>query len=79
MKTPSPTIASLQARCAACAFFCGDSRELESRIPGLRSFGSGFAAVRDADGLCTTHDRYVRATAYCQSFEARIADSVAAS
>ena len=64
-------------RCAACRFFCSDPQELESRIAGLRSFGSAFAAVRDADGLCTRHDRYLRATAYCQSFEARIADSVA--
>ena len=58
-------------RCAACAFFCADPRELEARIPGLRSFGSGFASVRAGDGLCEKNGRYLPASAHCLSFERR--------
>jgi len=59
-------------RCAACTFFCSDPQELESRIAGLRSLGSGFASVRSGDGLCEKHGRYLRASACCSSFEQRI-------
>lgn len=52
-------------RCATCAFFRCDPHELESAIPGLRSFGSAFAAVRADDGLCLQHDRYLSASAHC--------------
>ncbi|HET7063283.1 MAG TPA: hypothetical protein VFI49_03340 [Rudaea sp.] len=58
-------------RCAACTFFCSDPQELESRIAGLRSFGSGFASVRAGDGLCAKHGRYLPASAHCASFERR--------
>jgi hypothetical protein len=59
-------------RCAACRFFCSDPQELELRIVGLRSFGSGFASVRAGDGLCEKHDRYLPASAHCSSFERRL-------
>jgi hypothetical protein len=59
-------------RCATCRFFCADPQELESRIAGLRSFGSGFSSVRAGDGLCETHGRYLPATAHCMSFEPRL-------
>jgi len=59
-------------RCAACRFFCSDPQELESRIAGLRSFGSGFASVRAGDGLCERHDRYLHESAHCASFERRV-------
>jgi len=59
-------------RCAACRFFCSDPLELESRIAGLRSFGSGFASVRAGDGLCERYDRYLAARAHCQSFAPRL-------
>jgi len=45
--------------------FRADPQELENAIPGLRSFGSAFAAVRADDGLCALHDRYLSATAHC--------------
>jgi hypothetical protein len=66
--------AALEAspRCAACRFFCSDPQELESRIAGLRSFGSGFASVRAGDGLCERHERYLPASAHCSSFERRM-------
>jgi hypothetical protein len=59
-------------RCAACTYFCSDPQELESRIAGLRSLGSGFASVRSGDGLCEKHGRYLRASARCSSFEQRV-------
>jgi len=59
-------------RCAACRFFCSDPQELESRIAGLRSFGSGFASVRGGDGLCERHGRYLPAWAHCPSFAQRL-------
>jgi hypothetical protein len=63
----------LPPRCAACRFFCSDPQDLEARIAGLRSFGSGFASVRAGDGLCEAHGRYLPATAHCPSFEPRLA------
>jgi len=51
--------------CATCAHFRCDPQQLENAIPGLRSFGSGFAAVRADDGLCVLRDRYLSATAHC--------------
>ncbi len=62
----------VRPRCAACTFFCSDPQELEERIAGLRSFGSGFASVRAGDGLCERHDRYLPASAHCSSFERRL-------
>ena len=57
--------------CAACSHFRSDPRELEASIPGLRSFGSGYASVRADDGLCTVHDRYLSAASFCASFAER--------
>jgi hypothetical protein len=71
-QTSQPRAASeASPRCAACRFFCADPQELESRIAGLRSFGSGFSSVRAGDGLCEMHGRYLPATAHCASFEPR--------
>jgi len=63
---PSP-----QRSCATCVSFRSDPLELESAIAGLRSFGSGFAAVRSNDGLCARHDRYLSASACCALHELR--------
>jgi hypothetical protein len=59
-------------RCATCAHFRSDPKELESAIPGLRSFGSGFASVRSDDGLCLRHKRYLSANAHCPQFRSRL-------
>jgi hypothetical protein len=58
-------------RCATCVSFRSDPHELEAAIAGLRSFGSGFAAVRSDDGLCVRHDRYLSASACCSQHELR--------
>jgi hypothetical protein len=57
--------------CATCVSFRSDPFELESAIAGLRSFGSGFAAVCSNDGLCVRHDRYLSASACCAGHELR--------
>jgi len=57
--------------CATCVSFRSDPIELESAIPGLRSFGSGFAAVRSNDGVCVRHDRYLSASACCTEHASR--------
>jgi hypothetical protein len=56
--------------CATCRFFRCDPREIESAIAGLRSFGSGYAAVRASDGLCEKHGRYLAASACCELHQA---------
>ncbi|HSE11628.1 MAG TPA: hypothetical protein VLB69_03245 [Rudaea sp.] len=72
---PAATARALDQRCATCAFFRSDPHELESAIPGLRSFGSGFAAVRGDDGLCLRHDRYLSSGAHCAQYAARVTAS----
>jgi len=54
--------------CAHCTHFDGDAHSLEARIAGLRTFGSGFASVRDEDGLCARHERFAAARATCAEF-----------
>ena len=54
--------------CARCAHFDGDARSLEARIAGLRVLGSGYASVRDEDGLCARHERFAAARATCADF-----------
>lgn len=46
-------------RCEFCAHLDNAPETLENAIPGLRSLSSGFAAVRDRDGLCSLHERYL--------------------
>lgn len=55
-------------RCANCAHFDNTPTTLERAIPGLLSLGSGFAAVRDQDGLCSHHDRYLPARSRCAEY-----------
>jgi hypothetical protein len=51
--------------CATCAHFEGEPQVVERAIPGLRTLSSGFASVRDRDGLCTLRGRYLPARARC--------------
>jgi hypothetical protein len=60
------------ARCANCAHFENAPVMLERLIPGLRSLSSGFAAVRDQDGLCSLHERYLPASAFCADHAVRL-------
>jgi hypothetical protein len=51
--------------CARCRHFNGRPLEIEAALPGLSSLSSGYASVRDQDGLCALHDRYVAARSVC--------------
>ena len=64
--------------CRACASFVDAPAELEAALPGLRSMGSAYAAVRGDDGLCRVHDRFVSARAYCDAFAGRSATETCA-
>ena len=66
----APVLAVPNACCRNCAFFNAEALLLEAQIPGLRSFGSGFAAVCDGDGLCAKHQRYLTASSICAQFSA---------
>jgi hypothetical protein len=41
-------------------------------MPGMRSLGSAYAAVRAADGICRRHDRYLGAASRCADYERRL-------
>jgi hypothetical protein len=56
------------ACCARCAFFAAGARELEARLPGLKTLGSAWGSVRADDGLCHLHDRYVAAASVCAGY-----------
>lgn len=68
MTSPSPT-------CQNCAHFQNDPALIEAEYRGLTAMSSGFASVRDRDGLCNHHELYLSARDSCPHFEARIAES----
>jgi hypothetical protein len=73
MKLRAPHSAALvEPSCGSCRYFCQSPHEIESQMPGMRSLGSGYAAVRAADGICRRHDRYLGATSRCADHERRI-------
>ena len=57
--------------CANCRFFRNDPRSIEAAVPGLWTMSSGYAAVRDRDGLCARHERYLAANSTCAQWLAR--------
>jgi hypothetical protein len=61
-------VGSDRARCGRCRHFCNAALDLERRMPGLASLGSAFGAVRDEDGLCRVHDRWIKVSARCADF-----------
>jgi hypothetical protein len=59
--------------CKSCRWFLGDPAIVEKTYPGLSSMSSGFASVRDQDGFCNYHQRYLSARDSCLDFALRIA------
>jgi hypothetical protein len=57
------------ASCANCRQFIDEPAELESLLPGMNTLGSAFGSVRDGDGLCARHQRYLRASCRCAQHE----------
>jgi hypothetical protein len=54
-----------RAACSSCRFFMHEPLALERALPGLASLSSAYSSVRDRDGLCLQHDRYVAASSSC--------------
>jgi hypothetical protein len=60
-------------RCQNCAHFQNDPALIEAAYPGLTIMSSGFASVRDRDGLCSYNQLYLSARDSCPHFEQRTA------
>jgi hypothetical protein len=60
---------SARACCGNCRHFSNDPVQLESALPGLGALGSAHGAVRDQDGICGKHERYLRASSVCAGHE----------
>jgi hypothetical protein len=61
--------------CAGCRYFDSSPEAFEAAFPGLISFGSGQASVRDGDGVCRLHERHLTARSTCPRYSARSAGS----
>lgn len=53
--------------CRDCRHFEGSALGLEAALPAMATLSSAHAASRSDDGLCSLHDRHVRALARCPS------------
>jgi hypothetical protein len=53
------------ASCASCRYFHNAAAEVESLLPAIRALGSAHGSVRDEDGVCERHQRYLRAGCCC--------------
>jgi hypothetical protein len=54
--------------CRSCRHFRDDPAFIEATVEGLTSLGSGWASVRDDDGLCLRHGDYRSARSSCDQF-----------
>jgi hypothetical protein len=54
--------------CQKCAYFQNDPTTIEDAYPGLTIMSSGFASVRDRDGICTYNQLYLSAGDTCPHF-----------
>jgi hypothetical protein len=59
--------------CANCRHFVGAPREVEALLPGMRTLGSAYGAVRATDGICRLHDRYLSPSSHCSGFREKYA------
>jgi len=62
------------AICQKCAYFQNDPVLIEAAYPGLTIMSSGFASVRDQDGLCDYNQLYLSARDTCPNFTARASE-----
>jgi hypothetical protein len=57
--------------CQDCIHFQNDPAVIEEVYRGLTTMSSGFASVRDRDGICEHHQRYLSARDSCEQFSPR--------
>jgi hypothetical protein len=56
--------------CQGCSYFQNNPAAIEKAYPGLTAMSSGFASVRDSDGICNYHQIYLSARDCCPQFTA---------
>lgn len=56
--------------CGRCRHFCNDPAKLESVFRGMTAMSSGYASVKDHDGLCDLHGVYLSYRDRCPDFAA---------
>ena len=54
--------------CQGCVHFQNDPAFIEKTYPGLTVMSSGFASVRDQDGICNYNQLYLSARDSCPHF-----------
>jgi hypothetical protein len=54
--------------CQKCVHFENDPALIEQAYPGLTTMSSGYASVRDKDGLCSYNQLYLSAQDSCENF-----------
>jgi len=54
--------------CGQCNHFKNDPAFIEAVYPGLTAMSSGYASVRNQDGLCSRHEIYLAASDSCPHF-----------
>lgn len=59
-------------RCEQCLHFQNQPALVEEAYPGLTAMSSGYASVRNRDGLCNYHELYLSAGDSCSCFASRI-------
>ena len=57
--------------CRDCIHFQNHPALIEDVYPGLTTMSSGFASVRDRDGICNYHELYLSARDGCRHFTPR--------
>jgi hypothetical protein len=55
--------------CQNCAYFQNNPELIEEAYPGLTVMSSGFASVRDQDGICNYNQLYLSARDSCTNFK----------
>jgi hypothetical protein len=55
--------------CQKCLHFQNHPATIEKAYPGLTAMSSGYASVRDRDGLCDLNDIYLSAGDSCSHFK----------
>jgi hypothetical protein len=63
-----------EAICQKCAHFQNDPAFIEEAYPGLTTMSSGYASVRDLDGLCSYNELYLSAWDSCPHFAPRTSE-----
>ena len=58
-----------QPKCQSCIHFCNSPTYIEETFKGLTILSSGYASVKQSDGICKKHNRYLCAQDYCESHE----------